>query len=127
MIKNKKEYQEFQEANQLLLIIDSMQGDGWRADMPLLQVQAAPGIDTVMGEEFLKDMNKEIDKVLSKWNPKIHKRIDKVKKESLTAIDVLEGYKEEVFKRHPLLDPDYVAPELGQEGPNLPKGNEAKV
>ena len=115
---NVEDFKAVQKAIEFLNIINSMQQGGWRADQPLIAVNPMPGIDMVCGEEFLKEINIEIDKTLKKINRKIHKRIKVVKAESIETVGTVEGLKEELYERFPKLDPNYVEPADGVEGPN---------
>ena len=110
-----EKYEEIQQAHQLLTIIKSMKVGGWKADLPLIQVTPTPGIDTLCGEDFLKDINKELEPFLKKINRKILNRVNKVHKQSLKTVDEVAGLKEKLLKLYPMLDPDYKEPTKEEE------------
>ena len=107
-----KAYEKFQEANQHLLIIESMKQGGWRADQNMIKMEVMPGVDTVCGEEFLKEVSAVLAKEMKKLNRKILREVKKTEKAALENIEIIPGYKEKVFERYPSLNPDYVATDV---------------
>ena len=117
-MNNVKDFNKVLEAKQLLIIIASMKGQGWRADQQAIAVTPFPGIDTVCGKEFLDELNKTTEPVLKKENRKIHKRVKVVAKECWVVIDTVEGLREEMYENFPVLDPNYIEPSSEEQGAN---------
>lgn len=113
-----EQYEAIEAGHQKLAIIRSMKQGGWKADMPLIQVIPTPGIDSLLGKDVLDDINKELAPFLKKINRKILNKVNKAHKTCLADIGAVDGLKEKLLENYPALDPNYVEPKAGEEGPN---------
>ena len=66
-----KEFKEIQEKVQFANILNSMKGDGWKADIPLIQTQLQPGLDILLDKDTVGEINKTLVPYIKKVNRKL--------------------------------------------------------
>jgi len=111
-----KDFKAVQKQLTIANILSSMKAGEWRADQPLVTTQYMPGVDTILGEDFVKEFNKGIGDYMKKANRKLLREIKRVEKDCMDTFKDVDGMIEEVYERFPTLNPDYVVPSI-EEGP----------
>jgi len=112
-----KEFKEIQEKVQFANILNSMKGDGWKADIPLIQTQLQPGLDILLDKDTVGEINKTLVPYIKKVNRKLLKAVKDVEKGTIAKLGEVEGLLDEMYERFPYLNPDYVAPTLPEKLP----------
>ena len=112
-----EDYEKTQIAQQKFGIFASMKGDGWKADLPMIKQELQPGLEYILDKDDTDPIIKELQTAVKKANRKLLKVVKKAEKETIETLGGVEGLLEKLYEREPLMNPDYVAPELPEKLP----------